>query len=123
LAQARYYDNLVNNYRYDRGGSYNYTSQYGAQMLRDAVNNGYEEDFRPVRQIVRTVGISTIRTHTRIRMRLTDMMVTTSQWTIIAITSAKVFNAGMRMATMANTSTDSTMAARTRSLGRYYRVS
>jgi len=46
LAQARYYDNLVNNYRYSRGGSYYYTSQYGAQMLQDAVNNGYEEGFQ-----------------------------------------------------------------------------
>jgi len=46
LAQARYYDNLYNNYRYNRGGSWYYTNQYGAQMLRDAVNNGYEEGFR-----------------------------------------------------------------------------
>jgi hypothetical protein len=36
----------VNNYRYYRGGQYYYTSQYGVQMLRDAVNNGYEEGFR-----------------------------------------------------------------------------
>ena len=46
LQQARFYDNLYNNYRYSRGGQYYYTSQYGAQMLRDAVNNGYEEGFR-----------------------------------------------------------------------------
>jgi len=45
LQQARYYDNLVNNYRYNRGGSYYYTSQYGAQMLQNAVNNGYEQGF------------------------------------------------------------------------------
>src|SRR6185369_7452184 len=45
LQQARYYDNLICNYRYNRGGSYYYTSQYGAQMLRDAVQNGYEEGF------------------------------------------------------------------------------
>ncbi|HEX3102353.1 MAG TPA: hypothetical protein VHQ01_11195, partial [Pyrinomonadaceae bacterium] len=45
LQQARYYDNLVNNYRYNRGGSFYYTSSYGAQMLRDAVNNGYEQGF------------------------------------------------------------------------------
>jgi len=35
----------VNNYRYYRGGSYYYTSSYGAQMLRDAVNNGYAQGF------------------------------------------------------------------------------
>jgi len=45
LQQARYYDNLVYNYRYNRGGQYYYTSQYGAQMLRDAVNYGYAEGF------------------------------------------------------------------------------
>lgn len=45
LQQARYYDNYYNNYRYNRGGNSYYTSQYGAQMLRDAVNNGYEEGF------------------------------------------------------------------------------
>jgi len=37
---------LINNYRYSRGGSYYYTSSYGAQMLREAINNGYEEGFR-----------------------------------------------------------------------------
>jgi hypothetical protein len=34
------------NYRYNRSGSYYYTSQYGAEMLRQAVNYGYEEGFR-----------------------------------------------------------------------------
>jgi len=28
------------------GGSYYETNQYGAQMLRQAINNGYEEGFR-----------------------------------------------------------------------------
>jgi len=46
LQQARYYDNLFNNYRYYRGGQYYYTSQYGAQMLREAIDQGYEEGFR-----------------------------------------------------------------------------
>ncbi len=41
LQQFRYYDNYYNNYRYSRGGTWYYTSQFGAQMLRDAVNNGY----------------------------------------------------------------------------------
>src|SRR5262249_10865459 len=45
LQQARYYDNLINNYRYNRGGSFYYTSQYGAQMLRNAINDGYEQGF------------------------------------------------------------------------------
>lgn len=45
LERAQYYDNLVNNYYYYRDGEYYYTSEYGAQMLRDAVNNGYEEGF------------------------------------------------------------------------------
>jgi hypothetical protein len=33
-------------YRYYRGGSYYYASQYGADMLRQAVRYGYEEGFR-----------------------------------------------------------------------------
>jgi len=45
LERARYYDSIVNNYRYYRGGSYYYTSSYGAQMLRDALNSGYEQGF------------------------------------------------------------------------------
>ena len=43
LQQARFYDNLTNNYRYNRGGQYYYTSQYGSQMLRQAIDNGYEQ--------------------------------------------------------------------------------
>ncbi|MEK6300548.1 MAG: hypothetical protein AABO41_07490 [Acidobacteriota bacterium] len=34
------------NYRYSRGGSYYETNQYGASMLRQAVNYGYEQGFR-----------------------------------------------------------------------------
>ncbi len=33
-------------YRYRRGGAYYETNQYGADLLRQAVNNGYEEGFR-----------------------------------------------------------------------------
>ena len=33
-------------YRYNRGGSYYETNQYGADLLRQAVNNGYQEGFR-----------------------------------------------------------------------------
>jgi flagellar biosynthesis/type III secretory pathway protein FliH len=33
-------------YRYSRGGSYYETNQYGVNLLRQAVNNGYEEGFR-----------------------------------------------------------------------------
>lgn len=46
LQQARYYDNLYNNYRYNRGGNWYYTSQYGAQMIQSAIQNGYEEGYR-----------------------------------------------------------------------------
>jgi hypothetical protein len=46
LQNWRYSDYGSNNYRYSRGGSYYETNQYGAQMLRQAVNNGYEEGFR-----------------------------------------------------------------------------
>ena len=45
LQQAQYYDSIYNNYRYNRGGSYYYTSSYGAQMLRNALQNGYEQGF------------------------------------------------------------------------------
>jgi hypothetical protein len=33
-------------YRYRRGGSYYEINQYGADLLRQAVNNGYQEGFR-----------------------------------------------------------------------------
>ena len=33
-------------YRYNRGGSYYETNEYGAKTLRQAVNYGYEEGFR-----------------------------------------------------------------------------
>jgi hypothetical protein len=33
------------NYRYIRGGRYYETNEYGANLLRQAVNNGYEEGF------------------------------------------------------------------------------
>jgi flagellar biosynthesis/type III secretory pathway protein FliH len=33
-------------YRYNRGGRYYQTNQYGADLLRQAVNNGYQEGFR-----------------------------------------------------------------------------
>ena len=46
LQQARYYDNIYNNYRYNRGGSWYYTSQYGAQMIQNAIQYGYEEGYR-----------------------------------------------------------------------------
>jgi hypothetical protein len=46
LGQARYYDNLYYNYGYWRGGSYYYTSSYGAQLINQAIRNGYEEGYR-----------------------------------------------------------------------------
>ena len=46
LQQAQYYNNLINNYRYYRNGNYYYTSQYGAQMIQQAINYGYEEGYR-----------------------------------------------------------------------------
>src|SRR5437868_1679845 len=33
-------------YRYNRGGNYYETNEYGARLLRQAVNNGYEQGFR-----------------------------------------------------------------------------
>jgi hypothetical protein len=46
LQSWRYSDYGSNNYRYSRGGSYYETNRYGAQMLQQAVNRGYEEGFR-----------------------------------------------------------------------------
>jgi hypothetical protein len=37
---------LAANYRYSRGGRYYQTNQYGADLLRQSVNNGYEEGFQ-----------------------------------------------------------------------------
>ena len=53
LQNARIYNSNQNayfyaasNYRYSRGGSYYETNQYGANLLRQAVNYGYEQGFR-----------------------------------------------------------------------------
>jgi hypothetical protein len=45
LQQWRYNDYGPYNYRYRRGGSYYETNQYGAEMLRRAINDGYREGF------------------------------------------------------------------------------
>jgi hypothetical protein len=46
LQSWRYSDYGPYNYRYSRGGSYYETNRYGAQMLQQAVNQGYEEGYR-----------------------------------------------------------------------------
>ena len=46
LQNWRYSDYGASNYRYNRGGRYYETNQYGAQQLRQAVNLGYEEGYR-----------------------------------------------------------------------------
>ncbi len=46
LESWRYNDYGSSNYRYNRGGRYYETNQYGAQQLRQAVNVGYEEGYR-----------------------------------------------------------------------------
>ena len=46
LQSWRYSDYGPYNYRYSRGGSYYETNRYGAQMLEQAVRNGYEEGYR-----------------------------------------------------------------------------
>ncbi len=45
LQQWRYNDYGPSNYRYRRGGTYYQVNQYGAEMLRRAVNDGYREGF------------------------------------------------------------------------------
>jgi hypothetical protein len=45
LQNSRYYD-YAPQYRYYRGGQYYETSQYGAEMLRQAINYGYEEGYQ-----------------------------------------------------------------------------
>jgi flagellar biosynthesis/type III secretory pathway protein FliH len=46
LQNWRYSDYGPLNYRYNRGGRYYETNRYGAQMLRQAVNDGYAEGYR-----------------------------------------------------------------------------
>jgi hypothetical protein len=47
LQQWQYNNNNYynNDYRYRRGSTYYETSQYGGEMLRRAINDGYEEGF------------------------------------------------------------------------------
>jgi hypothetical protein len=46
LQNARSYEYSAPNYRYSRSGRYYQTNQYGVDMLRQAVNYGYEEGVR-----------------------------------------------------------------------------
>ncbi len=46
LQNARSYEYSAPNYRYSRSGRYYQTNQYGVEMLRQALNHGYEEGFR-----------------------------------------------------------------------------
>ena len=46
LGHAPYYDNLYYNYGYWRGGSYYYTSMYGARLIDQAIRYGYEQGYR-----------------------------------------------------------------------------
>jgi hypothetical protein len=49
LQNQRYDDQYYyssQNYRYSRSGRYYETNQYGAEMLRQAINYGYEQGFR-----------------------------------------------------------------------------
>jgi hypothetical protein len=46
LQQWRYNDYTPYNYRYRRGNSYYETNQYGAEMLRRAINDGYDQGYR-----------------------------------------------------------------------------
>ena len=61
LQSWRYSDYGPYNYRYSRGGSNYETNRYGAQMLRQAVNNGYEEASAPARPTARMAGASIVR--------------------------------------------------------------
>jgi hypothetical protein len=46
LQNARSYEYSAPSYRYSRGGRNYQTNQYGVEMLRQALNYGYEEGFR-----------------------------------------------------------------------------
>jgi len=46
LQNWQYNDYGPYNYRYYRSGNYYETNRYGAQMLQQAINDGYEEGFR-----------------------------------------------------------------------------
>jgi hypothetical protein len=45
LQRWTFYDDVGLQYGYSRGGQYYYTSQYGMNMVRDAINDGYQEGF------------------------------------------------------------------------------
>ncbi|MBK7600115.1 MAG: hypothetical protein IPJ07_16970 [Acidobacteria bacterium] len=46
LQNARAYDYSGPNYRYSRGGRYYQTNQYGVDLIKQALNYGYEEGYR-----------------------------------------------------------------------------
>ena len=102
-------------YRYNRGGAYYETNQYGADLLRQAVNNGYRKASGPAPPTAKTTGAATIETATPIRTRTTATTATT--WTRRTTTTifAKVFGAGTKTATTTATSMETSRMVRTAS--------
>jgi hypothetical protein len=108
------------NYRYYRGGRYCETNRYGANMLRQAVNYGYQEGFR--------AGLADGQDHWRYgyednyayQARTMAMMATMYLQTNIITISARGFAVAMTMDTTAGISTVGTPTANTLSLARFW---
>ena len=103
-------------YQYYRSNQYYYVNQYGADMLRRAIDLGYEEGYRAAPLTVKTVGVLIIRTQTLISTRPTVTMGTTLIRASISTTSARAFVVVTRTAitaviNTANTQTGSTVSS------------
>ncbi len=86
-------------YRYARDGRYYETNEYGADVLRQAVNNGYAQGLGAGRADRRIAGRTTTGIRTPTRMGSTDIVASTSRATTTATTSARASAAATTMGT------------------------
>src|SRR5439155_861175 len=95
-------------YRYYRGASYYEVNQYGADLLRRAVNYGYREGYRAVSRTVKIAGTSTTAIPMPTRTRTTDMTAIAKTKVRTTTTSEKASTAVTRTATTAVINTEPT---------------
>ena len=86
-------------YRYRRGENYYETNEYGADMLRQASNIGYQKGVRAGARTSRTTGVSTTESPSPIRTPTTASTAAMYGKTTTTTISAKASSGAMRMAT------------------------
>jgi hypothetical protein len=127
LQTARNYSNdpyisAPHTYRYTVSGATRQTNQYGADVLRQAVNYGYQQGYRSGQADRQDHWASNTKTLPRIATPTTGTAETTSTRPTTTITSAKASSAGTATDTIAGPNTGPRPMARTRSWAACYRA-